>query len=301
MPSPPSGAQHTIRHGPYQATVTEVGATLRSYTEEGADILDGFVEDEMSSAGRGQILAPWPNRLEDGSYERYGKEAHAALDEPANANAIHGLVRWLPWSVRAEGPAHVELGCVVHPQPGYPWRLELAVDYELRSEGLQVTAAATNRSEGPAPFGLGFHPYVKVAGTVDDAELTVPAARRFVSDARGLPTADEAVADTEFDFTTPRRIGTTRLDTGFTDLSRDDDGRARVVVTDGGRTVTVWAGRGFDHLMVYTGDTLEPALRRRRGIAIEPMTCPPNALRTGSGVIRLQPEGSWTGTWGIGT
>jgi aldose 1-epimerase len=301
MPSPPSGAQHTIRHGSYEATVTEVGATLRSFTEAGVDVLDGFGADEMSSAGRGQILAPWPNRLEDGSYERYGEVARAALDEPANANAIHGLVRWLPWTLRSEEPARVELGCVLHPQPGYPWRLELAVDYELGSDGLQVTTTATNRSVGPAPFGLGFHPYVKVAGTVDDAELTIPAVRRLVSDERGLPTTDEAVSDTEFDFTTPRRIGTTRLDTGFTDLTRDDDGRARVVVADGDRTVTVWAGRGFDHLMVYTGDTLEPALRRRRGIAVEPMTCPPNALRTGSGVIRLQPEGSWTGTWGIGT
>jgi aldose 1-epimerase len=301
MPSPPSGAQHTIHHGPYEATVTEVGATLRAFTQEGADIVDGFGEDEMSSAGRGQVLAPWPNRLEDGAYERYGEVARAALDEPANGNAIHGLVRWLPWTVRSEEPARVELGCVLHPQPGYPWRLDLAVSYETGSAGLQVTTTATNMSDGPAPFGLGFHPYVKVASTVDDAELTIPAIRRFVSDARGLPTADEAVSDTEFDFTTPRRIGTTQLDTGFTDLTRDDDGRARVVVVDGERTVTVWAGRGFDHLMVYTGDTLEPALRRRRGIAIEPMTCPPNALRTGSGVIRLQPEGSWTGSWGIET
>jgi len=301
--APPSGEQYEIRDGDQEATVTEVGATLRSYRVGGTDVIDGFGVEEMSSAGRGQILAPWPSRLKDGRFSRYGFDAQAALDEPARGNAIHGLVRWLPWQVlTAEGP-QVELGCVLHPQPGYPWRLGLRILYELNDEGLTATLTAENVSDGPAPFGVGFHPYVTLGGTIDDAVLTIPATRRWSSDDRGLPTTDEPVAGTPFDFTSPARIGTTQLDTAFSDLTRDDDGRARVIVAsqDGADRVTVWAGRGFDYMMIYTGDTLEPILRRRRGIAIEPMTCPPNALRTGSGVIRLQPEGSWTGTWGIFT
>ena len=105
----------------------------------------------------------------------------------------------------------------------------------------------------------------------------IPATRRWSSDERGLPTTDEPVARTPYDFTNGTTIGATQLDTAFSDLTRDDDGRARVVVAspDGADHVTVWAGRGFDYLMIYTGDTLEPVLRRRRGIAIEPMTCPP--------------------------
>ena len=51
---------------------------------------------------------------------------------------------------------------------------------------------------------------------------------------------------------------------------------------------------------VFTGDTLEPE-RRRRGLAVEPMTCPPNAFRTGEGLIVLEPGGSFTGAWGITT
>jgi aldose 1-epimerase len=281
--------------------VTEVGATLRSFTLDGKDVVDGFPVEEMSSAGRGQILAPWPNRLQDGRFSRYGFDAQAALDEPTRGNAIHGLVRWLPWHALTAGESRVELGCVLHPQPGYPWRLALRILYELDDEGLNVTLTAENLSEGPAPFGVGFHPYVTLGGPIDDAVLTIPATRRWSSDDRGLPTTDEPVAGTPYDFTSETTIGTTQLDTAFSDLTRDDDGRARVVVAshDGTDRVTVWAGRGFDYLMIYTGDTLEPVLRRRRGIAVEPMTCPPNALATGAGVIRLQPGGSWTGTWGI--
>jgi aldose 1-epimerase len=298
----PSGLQHEISLGNQRAVVTEVGATLRSYTVDDVDVLDGFDAREMSSAGRGQILAPWPNRLEDGRYTRYGKEGRAALDEPERRNAIHGLARWLPWqlSTKTQGGETVTLGCVVHPQPAYPWRLELQVAYELAADGLTITATATNRSDGPAPFGIGFHPYLTVGAPLDEAFLTVPAGRRMATDDRGLPTTDEAVDGTPFDFRTRRTIGATTMDTCFTDLVRDDDGAVRASVEGpDGRGASVWAGRGFDYLMIYTGDRLEPALRRRRGIAIEPMTCPANAFRSGLGVLRLQPDRPWTGVWGI--
>ena len=55
----------------------------------------------------------------------------------------------------------------------------------------------------------------------------------------------------------------------------------------------------FRYLQVYTGDTLEPEERRRQGIAIEPMTCPANAFRSGVDLIGLEPGGSWRGRWGI--
>jgi len=296
----PSGLQYEISLGNQRAVVTEVGATLRSYAVDGVDVLDGFDVGELSSAGRGQILSPWPNRLEDGRYTRYGKEGRAALDEPERGNAIHGLVRWIPWSVRGRDESQLTLGCVLHPQPAYPWRLDLRIAYVLDARGLTVTAAATNRSEGPAPFGIGFHPYVTIGASLDEASLTVPARHRLATDERGLPTTEEAVEGTPFDFVTRRAIGSTVMDTCFTDLVRDDNGVVRASVEGpGGRSASVWAGRGFDYLMIYTGDTLEPALRRRRGIAIEPMTCPANAFRSGLGVLRLQPDRPWTGVWGI--
>ena len=301
--APPSGQQYEIRDGDQEATVTEVGSdaaivSRRRYRRDRRVRRRGDVLCRSR-----QILAPWPNRLQDGRFSRHGFDAQAALDEPARGNAIHGLVRWLPWQVLGTEESQVELGCVLHPQPGYPWRLGLRILYELTDEGLTATLTAENHGNGPAPFGVGFHPYVTLGGPIDDAVLTIPAMRRWSSDERGLPTTDEPVAGTPYDFTNGTTIGATQLDTAFSDLKRDDDGRARVVVAspDGADHVTVWAGRGFDYLMIYTGDTLEPVLRRRRGIAIEPMTCPPNALRTGSGVIRLQPEGSWTGSWGIET
>jgi aldose 1-epimerase len=301
QPDPPSGIQHEIRHADQVAVVTEVGATLRAYSAGGLDVLDGFSVDEPSSAGRGQVLAPWPNRLDGGRYAFDGRPGTAAIDEPERGNAIHGLVRWLPWLLASKTDDAVALGCVLHPQPAYPWRLELGLGYRLVGDGLEVVARATNASAEPAPFGIGFHPYLTTGTPVDDARLTIPATRRLTTDERALPVGEEDVAETEFDFTVGRPVGATRLDTCFAGLARGSDGRsrARLESADGERAVEVWADEAFGYLQAYTGDTLEPASRRRQAVAIEPMTCPPNAFASGVDVIRLEPSASWSGTWGI--
>jgi aldose 1-epimerase len=54
----------------------------------------------------------------------------------------------------------------------------------------------------------------------------------------------------------------------------------------------------YRYLQVFTGDTLRPE-RQRRGLAIEPMTSPPNAFRTGTDLVVLQPGQTIALEWGI--
>ena len=301
QPHPPSGDQHAIRHGDQVAVVTEVGATLRSFGAGGVDIVDGFGVGEPAPAGRGQVLAPWPNRLDGGRYAFGGREGSAAIDEPELGNAIHGLVRWLPWGLGSRTEEAVALNCVLHPQPAYPWRLELGLEYGLGPDGLTIRVRATNASAEPAPFGIGFHPYLTLGIPVDDVRLTIPASRRLVTDERALPVGEEDVAGSELDFADGRPIGKAHLDTCFAALARGSDGRSRtrVETIDGVRAFEVWADDVFGYVQAYTGDTLEPASRRRQGVALEPMTCPPNAFASGVDVIRLEPNAAWSGAWGI--
>ena len=116
-----------------------------------------------------------------------------------------------------------------------------------------------------------------------------------------MPTGEEPVAGTPSDFTAGPLIGPMKLDTAYTDLAHGADGRARAHLGAPGGTsgVTLWVDASFRYLMVFTGDTVEPASRRRKSVAIEPMTCPPDALRTGRDLIRLGPDNSWRGTWGL--
>ena len=119
------------------------------------------------------------------------------------------------------------------------------------------------------------------------------------SNERGLPIGADTVAGTEYDFRQPRRIGSTTLDHAFTDLERDEDGLARVVLRDPDHDtqVSLWVNQSYRYLMLFSGDPLPNVCRR--SLAVEPMTCPPNAFRTSENQIRLEPGSSFTGRWGI--
>ena len=51
--------------------------------------------------------------------------------------------------------------------------------------------------------------------------------------------------------------------------------------------------------MLFTGDTLGDVGRRRQGLAVEPMTCAPNAFRTGDGLRIIEPGEAFRASWGI--
>ncbi|HET7193551.1 MAG TPA: aldose 1-epimerase family protein [Nocardioides sp.] len=296
----PSGQHFVIRHDTSEAHITEVGATLRALTVGGIDVLDGFPAHERATDGRGQVLAPWPNRIAAGRYQYGGRDIQCPLTEPARSNAIHGLVRWLDWELTDLQPDSITLSCAVRPQPGYEWELQLQVTYQLGNGGLTVGLNAVNTGDERAPFGAGFHPYLKLAGRqVDDLVLRLPATQ-YLAD-NDTATALRQVADTSFDFRAARRVGTQELDTAYTGLVTDEGGRATVALSDpeGDHEVQLWVSAAYPHLMVYTGDHVHQPERRRASVAVEPMTCPPQAFRSGIDLIELEPEESWTGDWGL--
>lgn len=298
---PPGGTQFEIRHAGHRAVVVEVGAALREYEVDGHAALDGFAIDAMPDGGRGQPLLPWPNRLADGQYDFGGRTHQLPIDEVGRNNASHGLTRWLNWSLVSHIDDRVELQTVLHPRPGYPFTLALHLTYALDGHGLSVTTRAQNLGSEPLPFGAGQHPYFTVGTpTVDTTRLRIPGSSRLELDqARRLPTGKQLPVDgTELDYRTARPIGTTVLDECYTDLVRDADGQVRVELADNNRTLTVWMKSPYRYVQVFSGDTLAPA-RRRQGLAIEPMTCPPNAFRTGVDVIVLEPDASIELAWGV--
>jgi aldose 1-epimerase len=296
----PSGEQIELRLDDQSAVVTEVGAGLRAYSAAGRALLDEYGADEMSSSGRGQVLIPWPNRIEDGLYEFDGKSHQLPLNQVGERNAIHGLVRWVVWKVAEHEPHRALLTYRLPPQPGYPFSLALAVEYLLTVGGLRVQVTAKNVGSETCPYAAGAHPYLTVGtGTVDSVVLRAPGGTVLRSDESGIPVGAASVEGTEYDFRRPRPIGGIELDDCFTDLQRDEDELARVELRDpdSGSGLTLWVDESHPYLMLFTGDPLPDVARR--SLAVEPMTCPPNAFRSGESLIRLEPGRSFTSTWGI--
>ncbi|MFD9378308.1 aldose 1-epimerase family protein [Streptomyces sp. NPDC059999] len=301
MPESPTGQQFLLRSGEHSAVVVELGAGLRDYAVGGRRVLDGYTADEPITGGRGQLLVPWPNRVSGGRYDWKGEELQLPLTEPEAGNAIHGLLRWASWEPLERAEDRILLGTTLFPQPGYPFHLGVRAEYALGSEGLAVTVTARNLGGSAAPYGVGQHPYLTV-GTeqVDEAVVTLPARAWLPPADQGAPVTPRPVEGTEYDFRAPRVLGPQHLDTPFAELERNSAGRAvvRLAHPSGSHGSDLWLGEGAAYLQVYTGDTL-PVPDRRRGLAVEPMSCPPDAFRSGSGLVELAPGDLHTFRWGL--
>jgi aldose 1-epimerase len=240
------------------------------------------------------VLLPWPNRIRDGRWSWRGRQLQLPVASPQHPNAMHGLAAWQPWQLLAEGTHETTVGTVIEARPGYPFRLVAAIDYRLEPDLLLGTVRVRNVGAEPAPFGAGLHPYFSVGGSADgdlaDAELHLPARTELVLEG-GLPTGERRPLDGAVG-----RIGVRRFDDAFTDLDRDDDGWARTRLAGPAGTLELAVDEGWRWLQVYSGDTL-PEGQRRRSLAVEPMTCPPNALADDVDVLVLEPEQEWAGSW----
>lgn len=297
----PSGEQFEIANGEQRAVIVEVGAGVREYAVAGQPVLEPYGLGEMCDGAHGAPLIPWPNRLADGRYRFDGVEHQLAISEPPTRNAIHGLLRWRPWQAVERESNRVVMRTRLHPQPGYPFALDVSIAYELSDRGLSVTTTADNTGERACPYGAGQHPYLSPGGgLVDECLLELPVDTRLLTDEqRQLPIGSEPVEGGEFDFRTPRRVGEIRVDGAFTDLRRDEAGQAVTRLTrPDGDSVELWVDEHYRFLEIYTGDTLAPP-RRRRGLAVEPMTCAPNAFQSGEGLMRLEPGQSSSAHWGV--
>ena len=290
----PTGTQVHLQSGDVSAQIAQVGASLRSLRIGDVDLVTPYPLDIPTPSCSGVVLAPWPNRVRDGLWDDRGTARQLALTEPKFRNASHGLLRFSAYEIE-QTDAAATLSATIVPQTGYPYLIETSVTYLLTDSGIEVVHVLTNRSAEPAPVALGTHPFVTI-GDVDPHELVlrVPAATAFDTDERMLPTgtrpADAALRD-------GIRLGDASLDTGFTDLARDEDGRVRHTLTaPDGRRLTVWQGEGFDYVQVYT---TEKYPGQALAVAIEPMTAPADALNSGLGIRRLAQDESWTLRWGI--
>jgi len=296
----PSGEQFDIALGEQRATIVEVGGGIRAYTVGNRSVLHPYAVDAMCDGAHGAPLVPWPNRLEDGCYTFEGTDHQVALTEPDKHNAIHGFLQWRPWRAEGHSAGQVTMVSRLHPLIGYPFTLDVEVDYELCETGLTVRTTATNVGEITCPYGCGQHAYLSPGnGLIDDCVLEFAAETRIDTDtARQLPTGPVPVEGTPYDFRAGRALGDLKADYAFTDLARDGDGVAWVRLTGvDGRTAELWVDESYPIVEIFTADSLSPE-RRRRGLGTEPMTCPPNAFQTGERLLHLEPGESVTTAWG---
>ncbi|WP_435157905.1 aldose 1-epimerase family protein [Amycolatopsis sacchari] len=295
----PTGQQFEIVRGNARAVVTEIGAGLRAFEINGVPYVETFSEDAKPPKGAGQVLLPWPNRTKAAEWTYQGEKQQLEVTEAARGNAIHGLTRHREWTLVEHAESSITFEIEVEKQQGWPVPLHARITYALAPRELTVTHEIRNEGESAIGVGVGTHPYFRIGDVpTDDLTLTLSATRvrPYIGDQQLPYGPEQDVEGTEYDFRGGVLVGQVDLDTAFGGLTAGADGRHHHVLSHGEQSVDVWTDADFRWVQVFTPQDL---VGRGRAIAIEPMTCPADALNSGTDLIELEPGTSWTGSWGV--
>ncbi|MFF1877153.1 aldose epimerase [Leifsonia sp. NPDC058230] len=297
--SPRSLVRIVDRTGRAFAVISPRAASLRMLTVYGLDLVEPAVAAGGHPGMAGATLAPWPNRVEDATWWHNGNELRLNLTEPELGNANHGLVTHDDFEVTDSADHAATLRTRIrHPQ-GYPFSLDLSVTYTMAESGVTVTTTVENRGSERAPVALGAHPYLRVGATPADRLLvTVEATHAYQLDERHIPRDRFAVNGTQWDLREPTNIAAAPAHGTF-ELAPATGTIVHSLQTEDGQGVELWADPAYRWTQLYIDSDFPSDDGPRKAVAIEPMTAPPNALRSGEGLTWLEPGERWQVSWGI--
>ncbi|ECO7912559.1 aldose-1-epimerase [Salmonella enterica] len=269
--------------GDYRTQIVSVGAGLAELTWQGKHLVIPHKPEEMPLAHLGKVLIPWPNRIANGIYQHDGHEYQLPINEHGSNAAIHGLLAWRDWQVDELTATKASFSIFLPPSYGYPFALISQVIYSLdATTGLSVEIISQNIGDKPAPYGVGVHPYLTCdLAPVDDYTLQLPAKEVFAFDTQSNSSTLLRVDELNLDYSIQQKIGDKRIDHTFKTYS--ERWEAKIINHQQELAVSLCSDQPW--LQVYSGEKLN-----RRGLAIEPMSCPPNAFNSGIDLLLLKPK-----------
>ena len=290
--------EYALTYGDYNAQVRSSGAGLNYLSYKGKNLIDVFRESEPEMY-RGDILAPWPNRIGDGEYTVSGYAYSVPINEPSRNTALHGLVNTLEWKLLERSEHMVLLEVDLPESEKYPTSLRLRSKYELSSEGIEIKISAINTGKQKAPYGVSIHPYLIANSSSQNNDWTLHMNSNEVLEVdlkRLLPIRLVNVDALDFDFRKGAVVGSRFIDHAFT----VDRAQPRVIEIRGRDQSGVQMA--FDEtskwIQIHTADR-DGGDTSRTCLAVEPMTCPPDAFRTGTDLIWLESGDETSSSWSI--
>lgn len=258
----------------------------------------------------GALLAPWPNRTGDGIFSHHGTIHRLPCTEPDRNNALHGYAADATWETTDRSPGSVTMQWQGPARTEWAWPLAYSITWALADDGLSAELTVTNTSTGietahpsttSSPFGLGWHPYLSAQGApLDECTLVMPATTNLPLDPERLLPAGPEIPATEIVGKHQHMAGIT-LDHCFRlDAPPANSNHAAHHIelrNAAGSGARLWADERFGWCQVYTSPESAPTIGR--AVAVEPMTCPPNALRSGESLLQLASASSTRFRFGI--
>jgi aldose 1-epimerase len=249
------------------------------------------------------VLFPFPNRIREGRYSFEGKTYQLPLNDSTQKNAIHGFACRVPWRVLDHGAdtegawVTAEFRCSLDAPASlayWPVDQQMRLTIRLGRNSLKLDAVIHNPETKPMPWGLGYHPYIRLpfsrSSEMSAAACTIEVpAREYWELKENLPTGERRAVDDKRDLNTPRKFPDLNLDDVLTSLpSRAPrmDGlieRSRIHGA-AGSPLRLFCSEAFRHMVVFT-----PA--HRQAFCVEPYTCTTDAANRNDGDWAVLPPG----------
>lgn len=258
------------------------GSLLAMRVKRGEAWLD--LMPDPGSRGSSWLMLPYSNRIRDGRFVFDGREHQLT---GAKNHAIHGDVRTRPWTIVAQTPSSLVLSfdSAEFPDFNWPWPVHATVGITLSGDQVEQTVRLENLGETTMPAGFGWHPYYRRWLTRDGEPVVLGFTAPRIhpdTDADGLPDGPSEPVPADLDFSTPRELGSGRIDACFAGF----DGRATIQWPESGVTLTYACSPNVTHLVCFGPEdrpvlAVEPAANANDGV---------NRLAAGeadSGVIPL--------------
>ena len=300
---PRTGNQYVISSGEWSAVVTELGASLRELKWRGEDLIVPFDPNKVIPCCNGWVLAPYPNRVTNGQYSFDGEDYQMPIDEFDRQSSLHGYAYRYMWELVDLQESHVTLSWRSPDIAGYPFDITITATYALDENGLTETFTVHNNDSVKAPWAFGIHPWLangKQGATAAERDadsaachLQIKAASHVTVNEALIPTGTEPVTGI-YDLNDGPTLEGRAFDDAWVDVERAADGTTTTTFTrPDGIEVKIIGDETINAWQCYTA-TGAPFAEHPYGIAVEPMTAPANAFRTGDHLVTLAPNGDYT-------
>jgi len=282
-----------INSGDFKAKINSYGASLIYLSKNGFDLIE---PDTKPNLYAGSVLAPWPNRIKDGRYKFKNKIFELPINEVAKNNALHGLVANSDWQEISKTQTSVELEYILDSPEIYPGKLKLTTSYKFIEDYLEVSINALNIGNEMSPYGVSIHTYFVAGEKVknDQLFLQIPSSEFMQVDLeRLLPIGLKRVDKTNFDFRVLKQISNLFIDHAF----KVDPALPNQIqlLNPSNLGINLEFDGSTKWIQIHTADR-QGGDDSRMAVAIEPMSCPPDAFNSGLDLLTLAPAQSHTYT-----
>jgi len=257
---------------------------------------DSLDEFKARGQGRGGIpfLAPWANRLDEPAFYASGRRFPFDMDigNIRGPVPIHGLLmrtdRWQIVDITADDQqssvtSRLEFYRAPLWMKQFPFAHAIEMTHRLSDGVFELRTRIENMSGDPMPVAVGFHPYFRLSDCPrDEWTVAIGAQRRWLLSDAKLPTGDTEPIERTFERPCAVRLKDHDLDHVFSDLTRDENGRAVMSVWGSRQRVDVELGPNFRAVVVYAPkrppQVSTDATSRGDFVCLEPMVGITNSM-----------------------